>query len=116
MRRYQREFENLRRKYTISTPLRMEKPVRRPMVPPINPIIPSRVTFRSFFGKHTMRMRCLHHHLLISLNLIIRSCVKVDVHCLQWGMLQYGGWNHFVINLEEEEQEFNLLKEKDELT
>ena len=44
-----------------------------------------------FFGEHTMRMRCLHNHLLISLNLIIRSCVKVDVHCLQWGMLQHGG-------------------------
>ena len=51
---------------------------------------PFQCHLKIIFGEHTMRMRCLHHHLLISLNLIIRSCVKVDVHCLQWGVLQRG--------------------------
>ena len=38
------EKKNLRAQQTISTPLRMENPVRRPIVPPISPSADSMVT------------------------------------------------------------------------
>ena len=81
----------------ISTPLRMENPVRRPIVPPIKPNWASIVTFESFpieqcvdISKKNVK-KGLHHHLFILFNLIIGCCVKVDVHHFQWGVLQCDG-------------------------
>ena len=80
---------NLRRKKTISTPLRMEKPVRRPIVPPIKPNWASSVTFKKFTHQENM---CFQRDLLILLNLIIGCCVNVDVHCLEWVVVQHWNW------------------------
>ena len=81
---------NLRRKKTISTPLRMEKPVRRPIVPPIKPNWASIVTFQ-IFTKLPITQTSHKNHLLIPLNLIVGCRVKVDVDSLQWCVIQHCG-------------------------
>ena len=70
----------------ISTPLRIENPVSRPIVPPMRPNWASNVTWKAnLFVLH--KISNLH----ISLNLIIGGCVKVDVHCLKWSVPQHSG-------------------------
>ena len=97
----------------ISTPLRMEKPVRRPIVPPIRPSWASVVTFQwniniEFSQKD---FRCLglnfkpriskiicQSHLHVSRNLIICRRVKEYVHGLQRGVLHHSSWKKIVLN------------------
>ena len=63
----------------ISTPLRMENPVRRPIVPPIKPNWASIVTLK--YGRNVLaQIDKRHVYLFIPLNLIIGGCVKVYVH------------------------------------
>ena len=64
----------------VSTPLRMENPVRRPIVPPIRANWASIVTFRLF--PRSAFKYVVVKNLLVSYNLIIGCCVKIDVNCL----------------------------------
>ena len=90
----------------ISTPLRMEKPVRRPIVPPISPSAASVVTL----GENLTLIFCVgrgrrvwsHFWVLcvdldIPFNLIISCCVKEDIHLLQWRVLYQHSWNGIAI-------------------
>ena len=79
----------------ISTPLRMEKPVRRPIVPPIKPSWASVVTL----GKSKVlirRNKKVHHFQLwcfvdldVPFNLIIGGRVEKDEHLLQLSVLNH---------------------------
>ena len=79
----------------------MEKPVSRPMVPPIKPNWASIVTFEYFTKQHDALLDG-QWDLFIPLNLIVCCRVKEDVHIFQGGMIQNGGWqqlqNHHQTN------------------
>ena len=111
----------------ISTPLRMEKPVRRPIVPPIRPNWASIVTFSyavikklsfslnqassgakyqkllsdlqsiEISQKSYQIFRSIQSYLHIPRNLIIGCCVKEDGNCLKWCMLQRRSWKQMNI-------------------
>ena len=97
----------------ISTPLSMEKPVRRPIVPPIRPNWASTVTFilcMIYIGQDwglcnfvknllTNSMLIQNTHLHIPLNLIKGCRVKENVNCLERSMLYKSTWNTNVTNL-----------------
>ena len=76
----------------ISTPERMEKPVRRPMVPPISPSWASRVTWRKEKGicknsnSGTM-VELQVFYLNILFNVVVGGRVEMDLKELQLGCL-----------------------------
>ena len=79
----------------ISTPLRIEKPVRRPIVPPIRPKAASVVTLQVVDNKQWSMISMIldanvlseqkssRFNLNIPFNLVIGRRVKEDVHLLQ---------------------------------
>ena len=83
-----KDMISLIRKKTISTPLRIENPVRRPIVPPISPSWASRVTLE--YSKSTFSRKYQNHQDLTFTSLPISS--KVAVSKKMWTTCSWGKW------------------------